>query len=76
MWCTTSLWDLYNPSFPKIGAPTSFWLYIIHLFFIIVFTNKRSTENTLSLLLQEIIPSENEELSYTPSSLVHSVVEI
>lgn len=74
MWCTTLLWDLYNP-LPKIGAPTSLY-YIIHLVFIIVFTNKRYTENTFSLILQEIIPSENEELSYTPSSLAPSVVGI
>lgn len=64
-----------NPPFPKIGAPPSLY-YIIHLFFIIVFTNKRSTENTFLLLVQEIIPSKNAELSYTPSSLAHSVVEI
>lgn len=71
---TASLWR-HNSPFPKVGAPPSLY-YIIHLFLLLFSPTKDLQKIRFLLLLQETIPSKNAELSYTPSSLAHSVVEI
>ena len=63
-----------NSPFPNIGAPPS--LYYIICFLLLLSPTKDLQKIHFLLLLQEIIPSKNAELSYTPSSLVHSLVEI